>query len=395
MKVLFIPFHALSHKIPLFVLYKKCFSKRNDVSCAFLLSNSDYRYCDQYQVPMLDFNNIPPYTTIDKSTWRCFFSEKEKIINKFNPDIIVEDFCFHAMSYCKVNNIPRISIQRTGFFRTSNPAMRNPLHAHSGDKVNIDYKRRCIFRYKQYSEGSEVNEKEYYLGEYVLSEDLSTTDVHNPMLKIIPSIPEIERYPNFLNSDSVLYSGPLLPEDFIDSKFHRDIEQFFLENRTRKKVLLTMGLIEHQDTSVFFAILHKMNYAVITTILPSYDVNKNHIFYNPFLPLHYISSKVDLIIHHCGSGMYNFPILYQKPAITLGTQCYDREDVANKLQLLGLSGHVPSHIDDSEYVDKFVYYMDEFEKGSLCNYKMLNLCKEKILNRMYNFEMIDILNYSV
>ena len=188
------------------------------------------------------------------------------------------------------------------------------------------------------------------------------------------------------------YSGPLLPEDNMDSRFYKEIEQFFLENKTRKKVLLTLGLIENQDVSSFFTILHKMDYAVITTILPPYEVNKIHIFYRPFLPLHYISTKVDLIIHHCGSGMYHFPLLYQKPAITVGTQCYDREDVAIKLQCLELSAHIPSFVDASEYTSMFIDYLEKFQNGCLCDYKMLKEYREKILIRIKKIKAIDILN---
>lgn len=394
MKILFIPFHALSHKIPLFVLYKKYFSQINYISCAFLLSKSDYKYCEQYKIQMLDFDNIPPYSNLNKHTWLNYYSEKEKIITKFNPDIIVEDFCFHAMSFCKRNNIPRISIQRTGYFRSSDPSKRNPLHMHSGDKTNINHRRHLIFSYKKYTPKSNIFDNKYYMGEYLLNKELLTNDIHNPMIKIIPGISEIEELPSFLNNDSVQYSGPLLQEDNIDRVFHKEIERFLFENKKRKKILLTIGLIENQNISVLFEILHRKNYAVITTVLPPYEINKSHIFYTPFLPLHYISTKVDLIIHHCGSGIYHYPLLHLKPAITLGTQCYDREDIAIKLQSLKLSAHVPSPLDSIDYIDKFIDSLEKFETDCLCDHEMLIKTQKSIIETQKKYNIEEILRHS-
>ena len=89
-------------------------------------------------------------------------------------------------------------------------------------------------------------------------------------------------------------------------------------------------------------------------------------------------------------GQYHRNI--QKPAITVGTQCYDREDVAIKLQCLELSAHIPSFVDASEYTSMFIDYLEKFQNGCLCDYKMLKEYREKILIRIKKIKAIDILN---
>jgi hypothetical protein len=131
--------------------------------------------------------------------------------------------------------------------------------------------------------------------------------------------------------------------------------------------------------------LVKRGYAIITTVFPPYEVDKSKIFYHPFFPLHFVSENVDLIIHHCGSGMYHYPLLHLKPAITLSTQCYDREDVALQLQDLHLSVHVPSPYDDSDYMKIFMGTIDKFENNNLCDYNRLEKTRNIIIDTTQKF----------
>ena len=390
MKILFIPFHSISHKLPLLVLYKKYLSHLSKISCSFLLAKSDEKYVERYKVNILDFDNTLQNGLGNNSS--SFNERKEKIIKQYNPDIIIEDFCFHAVFFCKKSQIPRISIQRTGFFRASNPSTRNPFHTHSSDKFQINYRRYPLFKYKKYIPESDILDRNYYYAEYILNNQLTSSDIHSPKFKIIPGVREIEMLPSNREEKSYLYSGPLVPDDYADSKLINDISRFLYDNKNRYKVLLTMGTIEQQDVSPIFNILHKRGYAVITTILPPYEVNKRYIFYYSFLPLHFVSENVDLIIHHCGSGIYHFPLLHLKPSITLGTQCYDREDIALRLQELNLSSHIPSPYDDSNYMEKFIVAIDSFEKGNLSDFRMLKRVNHNIIETMQNFDMEKLLN---
>jgi UDP:flavonoid glycosyltransferase YjiC (YdhE family) len=69
--------------------------------------------------------------------------------------------------------------------------------------------------------------------------------------------------------------------------------------------------------------------------------------------MHLVSSHVDLMVHQCGSGTYHYPLLHNVPAITIGTQCYDREEVAVRLEELGASTHIPSPAECDDFVERF------------------------------------------
>lgn len=69
--------------------------------------------------------------------------------------------------------------------------------------------------------------------------------------------------------------------------------------------------------------------------------------------MHFVCQQVDLVVHHCGSGAYQYPILHQVSAVTLGTQCYDREEVALRLEELGVSQHLPAPEETDTFAEEF------------------------------------------
>jgi hypothetical protein len=396
MKILFAPFYKKSHQIPLLVLFFTYFRHIKELKCSFLLPKSDHHYCELYQTNRLDFDFFPPTINENKNyintkALHSFLESRNTAIDVFNPDIIIEDFCFDIYEYCEQRNIPIISIQRTGFFRTLDPSLRNPLHVHSIEKELINGRRQNIFSYKNYSQGSDIfSNKDYFVAKYALNSKLD--NALNPPVKIIPGITSIEKLPSFVDKKSYYFSGPLIPNDQDDTSLLSILKHFFDKHKDKKKVFLTTGLIEQQNISEIFKHLVKKGYVIITTIFPPYDVDKRNIFFNSFFPLHYVSENVDLIIHHCGSGMYHFPLLHIKPSITIGTQCYDREDVAIQLQDMKLSVHVPSPFDDVNYIEKFMEAIEKFEGGGLCDFQRLEKIKLEITNTMNKFDIEDIIN---
>jgi hypothetical protein len=343
----------------------------------------------------LDFDYSPPTfkentNYINLKAIHPFLDNRNKVIDQYKPDVIIEDFSFDIYQYCEQRNIPVISIQRTGVFRILNPAIRNPLHVHSIEKELINGKRFMIFRYKNYTGNSDdLTNKEYYVAKYAL--DLKLKNALNPPIKIIPGIASIEKLPPFVDTKSYYFSGPLIPNDQIEISLLGRIKAFFNENKSKKKIFLTTGLVENQDISGIFKYLIKKEYAIATTVFPPFDVDKRCIFFNPFFPLHYISENVDLIIHHCGNGIYHYPLLHLKPFITIGTQCYDREDVAIQLQNMNISTHIPSPFDDINYMEKFMDSIEKFENGNLCNYERLKQIRNEIETTMNKFNIKTIL----
>lgn len=395
MKVLLAPFHTRSHQIPLLVMYEKYLKNLKDISCTFMLPISQHKYCQEHNITVLDFDNTPPRLMMEKEIIDInkipFFLEKKKErIRNFAPDVVIEDSCFDTAEFCELNNIPRISIQRTGIFRTSDPATRNSLHVHSLEKELIRIRGVKVFLYEKYCpELGDFEKQGLFFAKYNIDPELK--NILNPKVKIIPGISEIETLPEFLDQKSYYYSGPLIQEDENNSIVISKIKDFLNKNYNRRKVFLTMGLVENLNLTEIFQFLTKKGYAIITSVYPPYGIDKRRIFYNSFLPLHYISESVDIIIHQCGSGIYHYPLLHLKPSITLGTQCYDREDVALKLNELKLSVHIPSPYDDSDFMEKFIFNIDRFEAGNMCNYSSLKMAKEKILETMNSFNMRNIL----
>jgi len=93
--------------------------------------------------------------------------------------------------------------------------------------------------------------------------------------------------------------------------------------------------------------------------------------------------------------MYHYPIMNRTPFLTIGTQCYDREDVAQKLQELGVSGHIPHPDDNPNYWNVFLEMMDKFEKNALTDYDMMDKLRIEIKETMLNFKMEEVIQYAL
>ncbi len=393
MKILNIPYFAggLSHLIPLYVLHHKYIRKSEKISNKFLVNNNLQAFLKMQGidcVPMDFFTEDDLLlTSNDNLKLKNYVLEKEKEAYEIvKPTLIIEDTSLSSPLIAEKNNIPRISIQRTGVFRSIDKKYRNSNHVHSLQK------------------GSNTERSSFYTNldqiEPSLANDSDTSFLKqygNPKVKIIPGIPTIERLPDDIQErESYFYSGPLLVMDKPSKVLSARLEEFFNLNKQKPIVFITTGTVDKTPIEKFIEFFVKRGYAVITTC--NCEINeayKDAVFYNKLLPIHYICGLSNLVIHQCGSGMYHYPIMNGVPSLTIGTQCFDREDIALRLQELGVSGHIPHPDDDANYWNVFLEKVSQFENNSLINYDMMDSLRIEINETMSNFDMEKVIQYAL
>ncbi|MDQ3536102.1 MAG: hypothetical protein M3421_10805 [Bacteroidota bacterium] len=399
---------AHSHLIPLFVLNQRYFRRMTNINNNFLLPQKLHKQYEEAEISVLpiDFallDGSEPNGTIQEDAgkvketqYRQFVNKVDSALKMSNADIVIDSNEALSTIIAEKNKIPRISIHRTGLFRSIDKNLRNPAHIHSMEKTNygkgfdayliLNPKKKLSKLYSKYLRTTYLKDDVDYFMRYL---DAKT--------KLIPGIPSIEILPDDIkNKDSYFYTGPLLIEDKPSQKLSQELSTFFEINKNKKTVFISTGLIDQDDIQEMVLYLLKEKYAVISSrkLINSNDY-KDQIYQNPFLSLNYICAKVNLVIHHCGSGMYHYPLLHQKPVITIGTQCYDREDVALRLQQLKLSRHVPSFRDDENYMEIFTDCVQAFEKGELSDFEQLKKIKIEINQTMLDFDMDEVIDYTL
>lgn len=390
--ILNIPYFAggLSHLIPLYVLHHRYFRNNAKFNNQFLVGNNLHAFLKIQNVncvPMDYFGDDELIKSNDYSKLTEYLIEKEKeAYNIVKPSLIIEDISFTSPLIAEKNDIPRISIQRTGFFRSIDKRYRNDKHVHSVVKGN-SVEKSVIFSNLNNAKLPEYNDSDLYFFQQYLK----------PKVKIIPGIPTIERLPeNIENRESYFYSGPLIIMDRPSKDLSDRLDGFLNNNKQKTIVFITTGTIDQTPIENFIKFFVMRNYAVITTCnCEINEVYKKEIFYNKLLPLHYVCGISNLVIHQCGSGMYHYPIINRVPFLTLGTQCYDREDIALRLEELGVSGHIPHPDDNSEYWNIFLEMINKFEKNTLTDYDMMDKLRAEINVTMSNFEIDEVIQYAL
>ena len=395
MNILTIPYivGGLSHFIPLYVLQQRYIKKNIEVKNVFLVNSTiqnflmmqgvqsvpiDYDYAVEDN--SLTFENI-------SSMRECLIEMEREPYDKVEPSLIIEDNSFLSPLIAEKNNVPRISIQRTGTFRSIDERYRNSNHVHSIQKGHYNEKSSFLLNLSDIgSTAFNDNPDFYFLQQYV-----------KPKAKIIPGIPTIERLPeNIADRESYFYSGPLLILDKPSKELSVKLDEFLDNNKQKPIVFITTGTIDRTPIENFIEFFVKRNYAVITTC--NNEINeayKQAIFYNKLLPLNYICEISNLVIHQCGSGMYHYPIMNRVPFLTIGTLCYDREDIAQRLQELGVSGHIPHPDDNPDYWDIFLNMVNRFEKNTLIDFDMMDRLRLEINETSLNFQMEKVIQYAL
>ncbi len=313
MKVLFVPAHhmgAISHGIPLLALSQML---GTEFTTAFLLPCHFHRFFSAHGATVLDISHE------DLRTQMIAY-------HRFKPDIVVDDLSFTTYFASQLSYVPRVTVQRTGIFYGS------PQH---------EGRHSCEEGLKSIPDVSALG----------IEIPNTLSDLVKAEAVIIPGLRSIECLPDHLKQKrEYYYTGPLLLKDSsiaLDGSVSEEshaVERFLEKNAGRQIVLLTFGTIAETPPFIPQSICQLLSrgIAVISTVLlevvpPSCE---DLFHYGRFLPFHRICSQAALIIHHCGSGTYQYPILHSLPSVIVATGFYDRDDVAKRLDDLGAAIHL-------------------------------------------------------
>lgn len=381
MRVLFVP-HAqpgVAHLIPLVALDKMVAGSR--IETAFLVPRVLHKILRDAGANVLDVDHEG-------------FATEMQAYSYFDPDVLVDDCSYSTSTATALTKVPRVTMLRTGMFPGAAP--RNKSHHHSLTLID-----NAAF--------ADVT----FLG---LPQPESGQDFFRANIHIIPGIKSIEVLPPRLREDeSFVYSGPLIMNDYMVSQLGVDgltglnlsglrnfdsLKKFFAANRDRRIIYVTFGTEAAPRPQLLDSISHllKSDMAVITNIkLDGLGPAEQALYYYAsYLPMHFVCSNVDLVIHHCGSGTYHYPILHNVPSITIGTQCYDREDVALRLEELGVSIHIPSPDECDHSVEAIRLAIEKYFEPSgtffLNTMRNLSLLNEEIKQTSSSFDFEAVLN---
>lgn len=273
------------------------------------------------------------------------FRSEMKAYGYFRPDVVVDDLSLTALLTTKLFNKPRVTIRRTGLFpdvAPRNSAFRHSMHLYS--QFDLDR----IFQHTKTVFG--------------LTPPKSLDELCVADMNIIPGIGSVEVLPAAIRDDpSYVFSGSLLISDSYildESTTLRDRILAFLErNQHSKLAYVTWGITQRPIEVLGELITNMLNtgVAVISNVdLPEIHASKSEMFFHArFLPMDMVCSKAHLMVHHCGSGTYQYAIRHKVPSICIGSRCYDRDDVAKRLEELGVAKYIPADDDASAFVERF------------------------------------------
>lgn len=350
MKVLFVPIPegGPSHLIPLLALNNML--SGTSIKTAFLLTQPYHKLIRQLGVNVLD---IPHRRFSDNG-----FRSEMQAYGKFAPDVVVDDSSLTTGFATTLCNIKRVTMQRTGIFPGEKHSNSN--HVHSGFPADI----------RDLPDAS-------FLG---LPRHKTLTDFFKAKHKIVPGIRSIEVLPPDLQNDpSYHYSGPLLMSDLFIQQFGQvglgavdinnfksfdPLSAFWEKHRQRRIVYMTFGLVAKASSAIRESIRYMLakGLAVISNIkMEDLSPEQEELFYfGSYLPMHTVCSNVDLMIHACGNGTYHYPILHNVPSITIGTQSFDREEVALRLAEYGVSVHLPAPAECDNFGELFQNAIEKY-----------------------------------
>ena len=392
MRVLFtlLPAGGLAHLIPLIALQKMLPSSSES---AFLVPQFRHKFLRQYGLDVLDIDH--------QDLFNNGFRTEMLAYGKFKPDVVIDDSSFTTGITIQMSKAARVAIQRTGMFPGGKP--RNDQHVHSMGELDM-------------KEVPDVT----FMG---LKQPGCFTDLFEAEAKIVPGLKPVELLPETLRDpDSYFFSGPLIIEDYLAqekgvtfmqvSKENQHIasltsfdpvREFFDANSERNIVYTTLGTIAVNDTPepVTEAIKRLLDddVAVVSSInVPNLtDSQASRFYFASYLPMHFVCSNVDLVVHHCGSGTYHYPIIHEVPTITVGTGCYDREDVAVRLEELGVSEHL-TEPNRPDFVERFTAAVARvFDDPESLGRRKQNLAalNEELRNTQASFNLEQVLGSAI
>ncbi|MEQ8474592.1 hypothetical protein [Fulvivirga sp.] len=376
-KILFIPHPMASHIIPLASLAKMLSPESYQMT--FLLPKEFHSH-----IQNLGFQTFE----MDRQ-WNDELMKELMTIEAFRPDILVDDLNFYTGFSSRVHSIPRVSIVRTGILPNE---QNTPGYEHSSGLIKHFDK---LKSFKLYEEN--------------MWEPQSKSDLFVGDVNILPAIPSIEKLPDKIpDKQSYFYSGPLVLNDldmtatgvFSDDMF-KLVSDFLSRNEDRKKIYFTIGLgqpeVIYENALTCLQHLLDKGHAVITNIenFEPHEEVAAQCFYAPFVPMNQVCRNVDLMIHQCGSATYNYQLQHTLPAIVLGSKCYDRDDIAIRLDEVNAAEYISADLDRGTYHDKFINSVQRllFNKEKIDAMKKI-LCRLKgeIQKVQEEFDFDEIIN---
>jgi UDP:flavonoid glycosyltransferase YjiC (YdhE family) len=366
MRILFVSFSGPSHLIPLLRLNELI--RRPGVTTAFLL---DQKGKDTYGQMLVNMG-----ITVLQCTYGYTISSELAAYHVFRPDVVVDDCSFTTGYCCQLRSIPRVSIVRTGTFPFTEPMHKDHQHSLPVD-INKLPDVSC----------------------YGLTACKSLPDFFKADAHVVPGIRSIEVMPKQLrDTSSYYYSGPLIMDGIIHVS--GELVDFLRQHINDRKVYLTFGLVAEPTHEMIECIrfLLDSEIAVVTNIPVGNLTEGQQQFYftQPYLPMRYVSSKVDLVIHQCGSATYHYPILEKVPGITIGTEKYDRNDVAVRLEELGISEHIPSPNETKTFIELFKTkvqsILNESGQRRAARFDRLEKLKEEVISTSNAFDFMSVVD---
>jgi UDP:flavonoid glycosyltransferase YjiC (YdhE family) len=261
---------------------------------------------------------------------------------QFKPHVVVDDTSLTTGFATIEAGIPRVTLARTGVFRDY--AAKDARHRHT----------------LEVGPGG--------TGDSGISLPKALSDIFRASLSIVPGIPAIELLPVSCRMDpTYVFAGPLLvsPSDPTADGFaplgpSGEVIDAFCDSQRRQQrpiVFVTTGTNWRPEAArVCVKRLLDVNLAVLSTCVVDDLESAQRARYlgSYFMPMHKVCADADVVVHSCGSGTYHYPIIHGVPTVTLGSACFDRDDVAVRLQELGVSMHVPDCSERSVSVARVV-----------------------------------------
>jgi len=378
MKVLFVPMMGggLSHLLPLMALNKML--ANTSIETAFLVPGEQHAMLRERGVPILD---------IDHSGFRS----EIPAYKRYAPDVVVDDASLSTGAATLFTGVPRIAIHRTGMFPGDVP--RNPKHGHS-----------------MHLSAADLQSGWKALAHLGLPAPKVLSDLFRAPYKIVPGIPSIEILPPALQDDpTYFFAGPLVMDDYLvgnisggkygfslsNSKNLGPLQEFFERHRDRNRIYVTFGTVARANQEVRDGLQFLLNkgIAVVSNIKLD-DLNEAQqalYYYAAYLPMHYVCANVDVMVHHCGCGTYQYPVMHKVPSIIVGTQCFDRDDVGMRLEDLGTSVYLPGPQENENFVSDFKRTIEQFfaDSGRLLKEKKANLAalNQEVERTVKNFNL--------
>lgn len=349
MRVLFVPVLGglLGHVIPLLALDRSL--RGTGVETAFLLPRYIHEFARKLGVRVLDYDYTYEDWVFNSKTLR----NELAAYGEFKPDVVLDDNNFTTGVASSLTGLPRVTVLRP---------LPDPGEKLNGRKYLINL---AVPDIKMWPDVT-------FLG---LKQPEFVTDLFKAEVTIIPGMKSVEAIPPRLEHGALIhFSGALLLDD--ESSSHllssiegtdpsdyanvESLEKFFDANRGRKFAFMTLGTVASPDASTYECLRYLLDsgVAVMTTIKIERltPEQRDRYYFARWFPMHYVCSRIDLAVHHCGCGTYHYPLIHKVPTVTIGTGWADRDDVALRLQALGASAHIP-------HSEKAEQFRTSFEQG--------------------------------